>query len=62
MLVGMISKAIARKVAILPCVSQVVLTNGIQSTLIKKDDRSASLHDNCGVHSTYKVKKNNFLF
>lgn len=38
----MTSKDIAREVAILPSVGEVVLTNGGQSLLIKKDDRSAS--------------------
>jgi hypothetical protein len=42
--VGMTSKAIARKVAILPCVNEVVLTNGGQSVMIKKDDRSAGYY------------------
>lgn len=43
MLVGMTSKDIARKVAILPCVDEVVLTNGAQSVAIKKNDRSGLL-------------------
>lgn len=38
----MISKGNARRVAKLPCVSQVELTNGNQSALIQKNDRSVS--------------------